>query len=44
VVAGILFGAFGRHTPFLSGAVIIAGAVILAWRLERRVPSAAEAS
>jgi predicted MFS family arabinose efflux permease len=35
-VAGVLFGAFGREAPFWSGALIVAVAILLAWRLERR--------
>jgi predicted MFS family arabinose efflux permease len=35
-LAGVLFGAFGRQAPFWSGALILAAAVLLAWRLERR--------
>jgi MFS transporter, DHA1 family, tetracycline resistance protein len=35
-LAGVLFGAFGRQAPFWSGALIVAVAVLLAWRLERR--------
>jgi DHA1 family tetracycline resistance protein-like MFS transporter len=35
-LAGVLFGAFGRQAPFWSGALILAVAALLAWRLERR--------
>jgi DHA1 family tetracycline resistance protein-like MFS transporter len=35
-VAGVLFGAFGREAPFWSGALVVAVAILLAWRLERR--------
>lgn len=42
-LAGVLFGAFGRQAPFWSGALILAVAVLLAWRLERRdAPAAAQ--
>jgi MFS family permease len=34
--AGVLFGAFGRQAPFWSGALVVAVALLLAWRLERR--------
>jgi DHA1 family tetracycline resistance protein-like MFS transporter len=35
-LAGMLFEAFGRQAPFWSGALVLAFAVLLAWRLERR--------
>jgi MFS family permease len=33
--AGLLFGALGRNAPFLAGAVVMAGAVLLALRVFR---------
>ena len=44
MIAGALFGAFGRNAPFLWGAVLVAIALAIAWRLPRAVgvPLAAE--
>ena len=35
VIAGALFEAFGRSSPFLWGAVLVAGALLLSWPLHR---------
>jgi DHA1 family tetracycline resistance protein-like MFS transporter len=35
VIAGALFEAFGRNSPFLWGAVLVAGALLLSWPLHR---------
>ena len=41
IVAGALFGAFGRHSPFLLGAVLVAGALLVGWRLPRGIVAVA---
>ncbi len=35
LIAGVLFTAFGRNSPFLWGAVLVAGAFLIAWRVPR---------
>jgi len=35
VMAGALFEAFGRNSPFLWGAVLVGAALLLSWRLPR---------
>jgi hypothetical protein len=34
-MAGALFEAFGRNSPFLWGAVLVGAALLLSWRLPR---------
>jgi MFS family permease len=41
LIAGALFEAFGRSSPFLWGAVLVAFALLLTWRLPRTLSSAA---
>ena len=43
IIAGTLFEAFGRNSPFLWGAVLVAAALLLSWRLPRTMPAAAVA-
>jgi DHA1 family tetracycline resistance protein-like MFS transporter len=40
IIAGALFEAFGRNSPFLWGAVLVGGALLLSWRLPRTIPAA----
>jgi MFS transporter, DHA1 family, tetracycline resistance protein len=35
IIAGALFEAFGRNSPFLWGALLVAGALVVGWRLPR---------
>jgi len=35
VIAGSLFAAFGRNSPYLWGAVLVGGALLVGWRLPR---------
>jgi MFS family permease len=35
IMAGALFEAFGRNSPFLWGAVLVGAALLLSWRLPR---------
>jgi DHA1 family tetracycline resistance protein-like MFS transporter len=35
LIAGSLFGAFGRSFPFLLGAALVGGALLVGWRLPR---------
>ena len=35
IIAGALFEAFGRNSPFLWGAALVAAALLLSWRLPR---------
>jgi len=35
LIAGVLFTAFGRNSPFLWGAVLVAGAFLIGWRVPR---------
>ena len=41
IVAGALFGAFGRNSPFLLGAALVAGALLVGWRLPRGIVAVA---
>jgi hypothetical protein len=34
-MAGALFEAFGRNSPFLWGAALVAAALVLSWHLPR---------
>ena len=43
VIAGALFEAFGRHSPYFWGAALVACALILSWRLARTSPAATTA-
>jgi MFS transporter, DHA1 family, tetracycline resistance protein len=40
IIAGALFEAFGRNSPFLWGSVLVAAALLLSWRLPRTIPAA----
>jgi MFS transporter, DHA1 family, tetracycline resistance protein len=40
IIAGALFEAFGRNSPFLWGTVLVAGALLLSWRLPRTLAAA----
>jgi DHA1 family tetracycline resistance protein-like MFS transporter len=40
IIAGALFEAFGRNTPFLWGAALVGGALMLSWRLPRTLAAA----
>jgi predicted MFS family arabinose efflux permease len=37
IIAGALFAEFGRNSPFLWGAVLVAAALAIGWRLPRRL-------
>src|SRR4029077_15471313 len=37
IIAGSLFGAFGRGSPYLLGAALVGGALLVAWRVPRLV-------
>jgi MFS family permease len=41
IIAGSLFGAFGRNSPYLWGAVLVGGALWVGWRLPRGLESGA---
>ena len=41
VLAGALFGAFGRNSPFLIGAVLVGGALLVGLRLPRGIAAVA---
>ncbi len=41
IAAGALFSGFGRGSPFLWGAVLVAGALVIGWQLPRGVALAA---
>ena len=41
IVAGALFEAFGRNIPFLWGALLVGGALVVGWRLPRGFAGAA---
>jgi MFS family permease len=41
IMAGALFEAFGRNSPFLWGAALVAAALLLSWRLPRMRTAAA---
>ena len=41
IVAGSLFGAFGRSSPYLLGAALVGGALLVAWRVPRPLAAAA---
>jgi DHA1 family tetracycline resistance protein-like MFS transporter len=41
LIAGSLFGAFGRGSPFLLGAALVGGALLIGWRLPRPLASGA---
>ena len=40
IMAGALFESFGRNSPFLWGAVLVAAALLLSWRLPRTTAAA----
>jgi DHA1 family tetracycline resistance protein-like MFS transporter len=40
LIAGALFEAFGRNSPFLWGALLVAGALLVGWRLPRTLAGA----
>jgi DHA1 family tetracycline resistance protein-like MFS transporter len=40
LIAGALFEAFGRNSPFLWGAVLVGGALLVGWRLPRGLAGA----
>jgi MFS transporter, DHA1 family, tetracycline resistance protein len=40
IMAGALFEAFGRNSPFLWGAALVAAALLLSWRLPRTMTAA----
>jgi MFS family permease len=40
LIAGALFEAFGRNSPFLWGALLVAGALLVGWRLPRDLAGA----
>ncbi|TMJ63119.1 MAG: MFS transporter [Alphaproteobacteria bacterium] len=40
IIAGALFEAFGRNSPFLWGALLVGGALLLSWRLPRGAAAA----
>jgi DHA1 family tetracycline resistance protein-like MFS transporter len=40
IMAGALFEAFGRNSPFLWGAALVAAALLLSWRLPRTTAAA----
>jgi DHA1 family tetracycline resistance protein-like MFS transporter len=40
VIAGALFEAFGRNSPYLWGAALVGGALLLSWRLPRTATAA----
>jgi MFS transporter, DHA1 family, tetracycline resistance protein len=37
IIAGALFEGFGRNSPFLCGAALVAAALLLSWRLPRTI-------
>jgi MFS family permease len=37
LAAGMLFSAFGRGSPFLWGAVLVAGALAIGWQMPREI-------
>jgi MFS transporter, DHA1 family, tetracycline resistance protein len=41
LIAGTLFAVLGRNSPFLWGAVLVAGALLVGWRVPRPVMTAA---
>jgi DHA1 family tetracycline resistance protein-like MFS transporter len=41
LIAGSLFGAFGRGSPFLLGAALVGAALLIGWRLPRPLASGA---
>ncbi|HEV2334340.1 MAG TPA: MFS transporter [Stellaceae bacterium] len=41
IIAGSLFAAFGRNSPYLWGAVLVGGALLVGWRLPRHQAPAA---
>ena len=41
IIAGSLFGALGRGSPYFLGAVLVGGALLLAWRVPRPLAAAA---
>jgi MFS transporter, DHA1 family, tetracycline resistance protein len=40
IIAGALFEAFGRNSPFLWGALLVAGGLLVGWRLPRTLAGA----
>jgi len=41
IIAGSLFGAVGRSSPYLLGAALVGGALLIAWRVPRPLATAA---
>jgi len=41
IIAGALFEGFGRNSPFLWGSALVAGALLLSWRLPRPIAAGA---
>lgn len=41
IIAGSLFGALGRDSPFLLGAALVGGALLIGWRLSRAIATVA---
>jgi MFS transporter, DHA1 family, tetracycline resistance protein len=41
IIAGALFEAFGRNSPFLLGVVLVGGALLVGWRLPRGLAAVA---
>lgn len=42
IIAGSLFAAFGRSSPYLWGAALVGGALLVGWRLPRGAAAAAQ--
>ena len=39
LISGALFAALGRNSPFLAGAALVGAALLIGWRLPRRIAS-----
>jgi len=44
IIAGSLFGALGRDSPYLWGAALVGGALLLGWRVPRPLAAAASST
>jgi DHA1 family tetracycline resistance protein-like MFS transporter len=44
LIAGLLFAEFGRNSPYFWGAVLVGGALVIAWRVPRSIPAVARPS